>query len=128
MPHYVLDARIYFTDIANAQNAYDHIKALAEHSAAHDVVVGAQTESSWARLHDCRAVDNAGDTSLCANITEFVLNEVAPGEEVIPWAIGQSVAVGNLREYGGIVYSCVQAHTTTEGWEPPNTPALWSIA
>ena len=27
--------------------------------------------------------------------------------------------------YNGVVYSCIQAHTSEPGWEPPNVPALW---
>lgn len=25
-----------------------------------------------------------------------------------------------------VLYRCVQAHTSQEGWEPPNVPALWA--
>jgi len=49
-------------------------------------------------------------------------------ETVVPWTAGESVAVGDLRSYGGTVYRCIQAHTTLAGWEPPNVPALWVIA
>ena len=27
---------------------------------------------------------------------------------------------------GGKLYRCEQAHTSQEGWEPPNVPALWT--
>ena len=33
---------------------------------------------------------------------------------------------GDLRTYEGTTYSCVLAHTTQLGWEPPVVPALWS--
>lgn len=26
----------------------------------------------------------------------------------------------------GELYECIQAHTSQEGWEPPNTPTLWA--
>ena len=35
--------------------------------------------------------------------------------------------VGQLRQYGGKLYRCVQAHTSQTGWEPPNAASLWSI-
>lgn len=42
-----------------------------------------------------------------------------------PWGIGEELAVGNRRAYEGILYEAVQAHTTQEGWEPPQVPALF---
>jgi chitinase len=33
--------------------------------------------------------------------------------------------VGDLVTYNGVVYQCLQAHTSQPGWEPPYTPALW---
>ena len=125
MPDHVLTARIYFSDAGNAENAYNHIKALAEHSAAHDRVVGGRPDTSWARLHECYAVEDDGDTSRCVTTVRFVLNEQEQGEDAILWAPGQTVAVDDLREHDGTVYRCLQAHTTQEGWEPPSTPALW---
>ncbi|MFW5437009.1 carbohydrate-binding protein [Paenibacillus apiarius] len=29
--------------------------------------------------------------------------------------------------YNGTVYKCVQSHTSLQGWEPPNVPALWKL-
>jgi chitinase len=44
-----------------------------------------------------------------------------------PWAPNTSYAVNDLVTYGGSTYSCVQAHTSIVGWEPPNVPALWAL-
>ena len=41
------------------------------------------------------------------------------------WAIGESYYVGDIRDYEGQLYQCKQAHTSQEGYEPPNAPALW---
>ena len=41
------------------------------------------------------------------------------------WAPGVSYAVGDTVTYNGVVYKCIQAHTSQTGWEPPNVPALW---
>jgi hypothetical protein len=43
------------------------------------------------------------------------------------WAPNVSYAVGNLVTYGGATYRCIQAHTSQVGWEPPNTPSLWTV-
>jgi len=56
----------------------------------------------------------------------LVVEEPPPGE-VIEWAPGQTVVAGDERSWLGIVYVCVQGHTTQTGWEPPNVPALWSV-
>lgn len=44
------------------------------------------------------------------------------------WVVGKAYAVGDLVMYNGTTYKCVQAHTSQAGWEPPNVPALWSVA
>lgn len=42
-----------------------------------------------------------------------------------PWAPNVSYAVNDTVTYGGVVYYCIQAHTSQVTWEPPNVPALW---
>ena len=50
------------------------------------------------------------------------------GVELFPiWAIGRSYAVGDRVQHGGILYKCVQAHTSQALWEPAATPALWVV-
>lgn len=41
------------------------------------------------------------------------------------WAVGVAYGVGDRRQYDGLLYRCVQAHTSQAGWEPPMVPALW---
>ena len=48
------------------------------------------------------------------------------GVELFPrWTIGRSYAVGDRVQHGGILYKCVQAHTSQADWTPDSTPALW---
>ena len=50
------------------------------------------------------------------------------GVELFPmWAIGRSYAVGDRVQHGGILYKCVQAHTSQADWTPDATPALWVV-
>lgn len=42
------------------------------------------------------------------------------------WAAGVDYAVGKRVRYQDKLYRCVQAHTSQDGWEPPNVPALWT--
>ena len=41
------------------------------------------------------------------------------------WQPDTAYIVGDRRQYDGLLYRCVQAHTSQTGWEPPNVPALW---
>ena len=43
------------------------------------------------------------------------------------WDIGIDYAVNDIRKFDGQVYKCVQAHTSQDGWEPSQTPALWAV-
>ena len=50
------------------------------------------------------------------------------GVELFPvWAIGKSYAVGDRVQYGGILYKCVQAHTSQSDWTPDTVPALYTV-
>lgn len=42
------------------------------------------------------------------------------------WVPNVAYTVGQLRQYGGILYRCVQAHTSQAGWEPNVAASLWS--
>ena len=47
--------------------------------------------------------------------------------ELFPqWESGVAYAVSERRQYDGLLYRCVQAHTSQVGWEPPAVPALWT--
>ncbi|OAB43802.1 fibronectin type III domain-containing protein [Paenibacillus antarcticus] len=45
----------------------------------------------------------------------------------VPWAANVSYTVGKLVTYEGATYSCRQGHTSLQGWEPANVPALWLL-
>lgn len=42
-----------------------------------------------------------------------------------PWAPDITVEAGDRCEYNGLVYECVQGHTTQADWTPDATPSLW---
>ena len=41
------------------------------------------------------------------------------------WHTNTAYAVGDRRQYLGLLYRCVQAHTSQADWTPDVTPALW---
>lgn len=42
------------------------------------------------------------------------------------WASGMDYNIGYKVRHGGKLWRCLQAHTSQTGWEPENTPALWT--
>lgn len=43
------------------------------------------------------------------------------------WKEDEAVAVGDRKQYNGLLYKCIQAHTTQADWQPDATPALWVV-
>lgn len=43
------------------------------------------------------------------------------------WKEDEAVAVGDRKQYNGLLYKCIQAHTTQADWQPDITPALWAV-
>ena len=128
MPDKVLSARVYFPDddSGNAQNAYDHVKALMDHAIAAARQVGVRVDPSWVRLHDCYAEEDGGDTSRCTTIERHVVGQTAEaGEE---WQTGVAYEVGDTVTYDGATYECISAHDSQAGWEPDTAVSLWGAA
>lgn len=42
------------------------------------------------------------------------------------WAENAEYTIGYKVQHGGKLWRCVQAHASQTGWEPENTPALWT--
>lgn len=42
------------------------------------------------------------------------------------WRSGVSYTAGQRVLYNAVLYKVLQAHTSQTGWEPENTPALWT--
>ena len=46
--------------------------------------------------------------------------------ELFPvWEAGKAYAVSDRVQHDGMLYKCVQAHTSQADWTPDATPALW---
>ncbi|MBN2981413.1 glycosyl hydrolase family 18 protein [Cohnella algarum] len=69
-----------------------------------------------------QARDAAGNFSPASGAVTAT-TDAAPG--ATSWAAGVFYGVGDEVTYNGVLYRCLQAHTSLPGWEPPGVPALW---
>lgn len=54
--------------------------------------------------------------------------EALQGVELFPmWHSGWMYLADMRVQYNGVLYKCVQAHTSQDDWTPDITPALWVI-
>ncbi|MFB9329984.1 fibronectin type III domain-containing protein [Paenibacillus aurantiacus] len=86
------------------------------------VTIGGLTPGT-AYTFSVTAVDAAGNRSAAS----FVSVTTNPPSGAQPWAAGIAYKTGDEVTYGGKTYTCRQPHTSLQGWEPPNVPALWLL-
>ncbi|MDU2703316.1 MAG: glycosyl hydrolase family 18 protein [Clostridium sp.] len=71
----------------------------------------------------------SGNLSLNENtqiITKSITVNVPKYEVETPtWESYTTYKVGDIVTYAGKEYKCIQPHTSLNGWEPSNVPALW---
>lgn len=65
---------------------------------------------------------------LIEQLSEHLTDEEAlEAVELFPaWAAGIEYAADTRIRYDGLLYRCVQAHTSQDDWTPALTPALWA--
>ena len=83
-----------------------------EHSQARQQSIEVATAIAFVALAESGTIDDvtaAEHTSLFA-----------------PWAASVAYKVGDIREYEGNLYRCVQAHTSQADWTPDKAASLWS--
>lgn len=63
-----------------------------------------------------------------AKATNYLTDEQAETVTVLfsKWESNVSYSVGDRVQYEGLLYKCVQAHTSQDDWAPDITPALWT--
>lgn len=61
--------------------------------------------------------------------TSYLDDEQAESVSILfdTWQSGVFYAIGRRVQYNESLYRCVQAHTSQDGWEPPNVPALFTL-
>lgn len=86
--------------------------------AVDDIVTYNGTEYTCISAHTAQIGDEP-DTA-----TTLWSSNAATGTQ--EWAAGTAYVIDDLVMYNSVEYTCLQAHTSQVGWEPPNVPALWS--
>jgi hypothetical protein len=83
--------------------------------------------SFWKNTHGDGNVWEPGSVGIGDTIW---LEVDANGDPIVPeagvWAAGVAYVIDDQVTYLTVAYSCLQAHTSQVGWEPPNVPALWT--
>lgn len=59
--------------------------------------------------------------------TQTPLPTATPTSGGSSWVTGVAYKVGDVVAYSGKTYTCLQPHTSLQGWEPASTPALWKL-
>lgn len=59
--------------------------------------------------------------------TPALFSVFRPNDQKQFWIANEPVKIGELREYDGTVYECIQAHTTQIDYPPDVTPNLWKV-
>lgn len=53
--------------------------------------------------------------------------EAMEGVELFPeWRSATVYTLGQRVRYGGVLYRCLQTHTSQAGWNPVDAPSLWA--
>lgn len=53
--------------------------------------------------------------------------EALDGAELFPeWRSATVYTLGQRVRYGGVLYRCLQTHTSQAGWNPVDAPSLWA--
>lgn len=98
--------------------------------AGESVGLGEEREHDGARYRALQAhITQAGWEPPHVPALWVVVEPETPGEpEVVAWAPGQPVAIGDLRTHNGQVWRALVAHVTHEGWAPSQfTPTIWEL-
>ena len=115
------------------------VKGVVYNLLGHDAIAGADTvlvsDASIADELTAQRADLAEQKNVAA-ITFVSLAEKGDIDEVTAkehadlfeaWVTDKDYAVGKIvTRPNGNLYKCVQAHRSQAGWEPENTPALWT--
>lgn len=73
-------------------------------------------------LEQAKAIRNSMNT-VTANLTDE--EALAVMDLYLPWKVGETYKVGDMRRDEGKLFRCLQDHTSQADWKPSLVPALW---
>ena len=83
-------------------------------------------ELSQARQQSIEAATTIAFVTLAENGNIDDVTAVEHTSLFSPWATSVTYKVGDIREYEGNLYRCVQAHASQADWTPDASASLWS--
>lgn len=115
------------------------VKGVVYNLLGHDEIAGADTvlvsdastaDELTAQRADLDEQKNVAAITFISLVEKGDIDEVTATEHAElfeAWVTDKDYAVGKiLTRPNGNLYKCVQAHRSQAGWEPENTPALWT--
>lgn len=103
------------------------IKELTENEEAE----AAQAREKDEALRGIVDMNNALSIAFVTLAENGTIDELTAGEHITvfeEWKPSIGYVIGNLRQYNGKLYKCVQAHTSQADWTPDVAVSLWSTA
>lgn len=84
------------------------------------------TCENWARDNEYPEYIDEAQAALDAVLPILTDEQAEQVPDAFPqWEPGIAYAVGWRVRFNGVLWKCVQAHTSQEGWEPPVAASLW---
>lgn len=125
-------SRVYVESWESADDAQNpakspRVRAFAVPDTAEAAVALLASCEAWARDNEYPEYIDGAQAALDA-VLPILTDEQAEQvpDAFPPWSVGKAYKVGDRVRYDGVLYKCVQAHTSQEGWEPPSAVSLWS--
>lgn len=87
-----------------------------------------KAEAAFEKQNNIEAVTNIAFVKLAESGTIDDVTATEHVEVFSEWKPDIAYEANNLRVENGILYRCLQSHTSQTGWEPSNTPSLWKEA
>lgn len=115
-------------------NLQNYLKARAANDASTNAAI-AETAMDVGELQERVAVIEAGQAvsaiSFVALAESGTIDAATAAEHANvfdEWKPNVNYQHGQYRQDNGILYVCLQDHTSQDNWRPANTPALWKVA
>lgn len=101
---------------------------LIEDDGQPEPVIPPTNEELASRLASVQSASAVAFVALCEVGTLDTVTASEHADLFTPWAYPIAYTVGQLRRHNGVLYKCVQEHTSQADWTPDTAVSLWSVA